>query len=492
LRLRDECCRQPVDARVVVTGHEVETFAEPSDSVEHLTADHETEAGGPAQVVGPKAGKLRSSAETEPGERTEGRRREAKLHHWGVEAGGVSKPLELVDFGHGGVAIRGGGLRTHGDGENRSPRLAHLAGVVEAVGGLSLQRSCEKGDEAVADRRVEQFCVELWGLVGKVERVGPAVTPNRASTGRHLVQGGGGGVPVGGGVPPTAGTLGEEGVEVTGCAGLEACVGSTGEREVEQHQVQRAVATARADTEIVGFEVAVGNALALEYADDLEEVVAEAVEEVETESTLDGKPVRKREALTVVGVTGGSEPKGGAAADPFDSEQLDDPDVAEGAQCPSLVTQAFGVLFILGHLEHLGHCRARAGAEERDRGRAAPEPANHPPAAFEKIALVGGKRVGGGHTGRFVTRSGLVVSVGLGWFGNLGGRGGEGLKGIVEQVEQLADGGAVSRDWVCGHCHEGVEVFGQTVDGGSETEALVLGHQALTLHEIGGRWSPGE
>ena len=106
------------------------------------------------------------------------------------------------------------------------------------------------------------------------------------------------------------------------------------------------------------------------------------------------RSARVRPSL-VVGVAGRGEAQRGAAADAFDAEELDDARVAELLEGPRFVAEPLGVLLVLGHLEHLGLGAARPAAQQRDRGRAAAEPALDLPAAVEHVALVGGERVDG-------------------------------------------------------------------------------------------------
>ena len=192
-----------------------------------------------------------------------------------------------------------------------------------------MQRLGEERHEPVADGGVEQLWIEARDLVRKVDRIGPAVAPDGSDSRGHFVQRCRRGVPVGGRVPPLSWALGQERVEVAGGAGLQGGVGGPGEREVEQHEVQGSVPAPRSDTEVVGLEVAMRNALAFQYADDLEQVVAEAVEQVEPEPALRGQAIGQCEATSIVGIAGGGKSKGRAAADTFDAEQLDDADVAQ-------------------------------------------------------------------------------------------------------------------------------------------------------------------
>jgi len=212
-------------------------------------------------------------------------------------------------------------------------------------------------------------------------------------------------------------------------------------------------------------------------ARDLEQVVAEALQQVEAEPALGDEPVGQGHAELVVGIAGRRQSQRRPSPDSFDAGELDDPGMAELLQGTGLVPEPLGVLLVLGDLEHLGLGTARPAAQQRHRGRPATEPALDEPAPVEDVTLVGGERVGCGG--------------GVGF--RLGGlRCGEGVERTVEQVEQLPHRRPAGRHRVGGEGDERRQLVRQAIDRGVECQALVHGEHRLAFGQVAGGGLPGQ
>src|SRR5258707_1154843 len=103
------------------------------------------------------------------------------------------------------------------------------------------------------------------------------VTPARCRTGSHFIEDDGCGIAFGGRVPTVAKL--EERFEIWRCADADILQRRAGKREVKNFQVQLLAVLFNAD--VVGLEVAMGNALFFQILDDLKEILAKAPEEFE-------------------------------------------------------------------------------------------------------------------------------------------------------------------------------------------------------------------
>ena len=82
-------------------------------------------------------------------------------------------------------------------------------------------------------------------------------------------------------VPASLGPQREEGIEVGPCSGLDVFGRRAGEREIEQDKTQTAAAASRCDADIVGLDIAMGDALLLEVIERLEEIFPESAHQIE-------------------------------------------------------------------------------------------------------------------------------------------------------------------------------------------------------------------
>ena len=125
--------------------------------------------------------------------------------------------------------------------------------------GSRSQRLAEEGRQAVADRGVEPLGLDRQLVVGQ-RRVRLAVALAGQDAGGHLVERHAGRVPLGRLVPARRPAPGQERVEVGVGAHLDLLGRDARQREVEQDQLEPLLA--RADADVVGLDVAVGDALA--------------------------------------------------------------------------------------------------------------------------------------------------------------------------------------------------------------------------------------
>ena len=213
----------------------------------------------------------------------------------GVDGGGAES-----EFGNAGVDGRGGqqgrvvrfvafgraGQTAGGRAEHRLPGLEHLLGVVEAFLRVAAERSAKEFGERFAEVRVVEPLGVDRGFAFHHGRIGLAVVPNGQVSRGHLVQRDGGREPFGVQIPARRLAQGQEGIEVTGGSGPDVLGAAAGQGEIEQDQVQRIAAADGRDADVVRFDVAVGDALALQQNHRLQEIVAEPLEQIETEPAL--------------------------------------------------------------------------------------------------------------------------------------------------------------------------------------------------------------
>ena len=226
---------------------------------------------------------------------------------------------------------------------------------------------------------------------------------------------------------------GEERIEVADRAGADVFLRDRGEGEIEEDDLEGVIAADAADGDVVGLDVAVGDPLLLEMADDVDEVFAEALEELDVEAALLADPAGEGLDPLVVGV-GEHRPheEAGMVADRHFLHEGDDPRVAvlrQGAKRGRFGTEPVGMVGEEGDFEDqllAGGVAAREGAgdEERRRAGALADAALDFETAGEEVA---GHRLGG------------VVGVVLD-----GAR--EVVFGLVEVFEEVGDALEAARD----------------------------------------------
>ena len=157
--------------------------------------------------------------------------------------------------------------------------------------GVPPQGLAEERHQRLAECRVEQLLVD-GRLALDLRRLAAAVAPLRQRAGGQLEEGHGGGVSLGVQVPPLP--QGQHRVEVALGAGLDVLGRRAGQREVEQDQVQLVAPADRPDADVVGLDVAVRDALLLQVLDDLQQVLAEPLEQIDVQPALLAQPLAQR------------------------------------------------------------------------------------------------------------------------------------------------------------------------------------------------------
>ena len=125
----------------------------------------------------------------------------------------------------------------------------------------------------------------------RCDGLGRAVAPSRQRPGGHLVKRRGGGVPLGVQVPAWRLPQGKQRVEVARRAGPDVLGRGPRQREIEQHEVQLVAPADHADGDVVGLDVAVRDALLLQVIHDVQQVLAEALEQIDVEPAFLAQPL---------------------------------------------------------------------------------------------------------------------------------------------------------------------------------------------------------
>lgn len=387
----------------------------------------------------------------------------------------------------------GDGLR--GVEEDLAPGVPHRLQLGEPLPGVAVQGLLEEGDETVPYGRVEGLGRD--GRVRPLLRVGhagrdTAVGPFGQLAGGHLVQGDGDGVPLGVRVVGAAGDDVDEGVEVAVGARVGALRRVAGEGEVDEDELAGAVG-ADADGDVVGLDVAVPDALALQEVDGSEEVVAVRLQLVHLEAAVvaelagdrlltAARAVPTLGALSVVVALVADVLQGqdGTAADTqrLGFDEADDAGVgAQTSHGLGLAGEDLAAAVGEGDLQH-GQRAGPAGFglevadEERAAGGAGAEAAADLPPAGEHVTGDGLQRV--------LVASGPVVLVArpLRSGGRLD-RGGEGVLDDLQQLEELVHAGQpLARPVGGGGLHQVVHVLRQAVHQGAGAQALPASRRA--------------
>ena len=201
------------------------------------------------------------------------------------------------------VALDIGGDRRGAEAREAGlPFGEHLLGVVEAEGDVAAEGAREEAGKRRAEIGVEEIGVDRRLGVDE-RRIAAAVPPLRQAPRSHLVERGGDGVALGVAVKPgRRAAEGEERIEVADGAGADVFLRHRGEGEIEEDDLEGVIAAHPADGDVVGLDVAVGDPLLLEVADDVDEVFAEALEELDVEAALLADPAGEGLDPLVVGV----------------------------------------------------------------------------------------------------------------------------------------------------------------------------------------------
>ncbi len=277
------------------------------------------------------------------------------------------------------------------------------------------------------------------------------------------------GVPLGLVVVGGAGAGAEERVQVAGSAGGRVAHGVVGQREVDEHQLPGPVGPAAQD-DVVGLEVAVRDALAVEVVDGDEQVACEDLQFVDRQPALAQLAGHGLLARVVE-----DEHRAPADDEGVLPGQPDHPRVAEAAQHVCLVLEPRGPLVGERDLQDLVAVRLLVVREERAARRAGTQPAPDPPLPADEVTALGLQRV------QF--RCGLL--------GQVDRRGGRALRcrdgrrrelpdDELQPVEELADGGeALLRLRSGGQRDQVVRRLGQRVDDRGRVQPAGLGEPRL-------------
>ena len=118
-------------------------------------------------------------------------------------------------------------------------------------------------------------------------RVAAAIAPLGERARGHLVERGGDGVALGVAVVPRRRTAERQHrVEIADRAGADIFRGRGREREVEEDELEHVLAAGEPDGDVVGLDVAVRHALLFEVTDDVDQVFAEPLEQVDVEAAF--------------------------------------------------------------------------------------------------------------------------------------------------------------------------------------------------------------
>ena len=167
---------------------------------------------------------------------------------------------------------------------------------------------------------------------------------------------------------------GKQRIEVADGAGADVFLRHRGEGEIEEDDLEGVIAAHPADGDVVGLDVAVGDPLLLEVADDVDEVFAEALEELDVKPALLADPAGEGLDPLVVGV-GEHRPheEAGMVADRHLLHEGHDPRVAvlrQGTKRGRFSAEPLGMLGEEGDFEDqllAGGVAPREGAGDEER-----------------------------------------------------------------------------------------------------------------------------
>ncbi len=401
--------------------------------------------------------------------------------------GGACAEAEIVDRSVGGGAIqplaqgrllfgRGGGADLFDGLEALAPGVEHFVGVVEALIHIAPEGLAEEGRKAIAQAGIETLGLQ-GDLAGKVRGIALGVAPDGLGARGEFVERDRDGVALGVEIPALA--QGQEGIKIAVGARADLLNRRAGQGEVEKHEVQLVPAAHHAHRDVVGLDVAVGDTLLFQIAHGADQIVAEALEQVDVEAALDAQAVAQGlDAQFFLVREDGAYEKARILAHVQRTHEIDHAGVAQLWDDLGFVHQTLVVVQVRGDLEH--EVLAFALHEHGDGGAALTQALDHPEAAGEEIALLG---VGGGvhffHVGRAQLALGQIevfqeVGDGVEAVGDVG------VGAVLDEVLKFAacgieDGGDLQpagapnllaeREAVFGRELAGEEIVGQGAQG---------------------------
>ena len=352
--------------------------------------------------------------------------------------------------------------------EAAEPGAAHLLRAVVAGAVVPGQRLGEEAGQGRADGGVEPLRVQ-GDLVLDEHGVAQPVAPSGQVPGRHFVQGHGRGEALRIHVPTRRPAQPQEGVQVPGGTRAHVLRGGVREREVEHHQRQRLVPAALGHADVVRLEVAVRDPLLLQPLHHVQQLVPEALQEVEREPAFLPDAVREGVRAAAVLGAGHRHEQGRVAGELHVPVDLDDVLVAQRAQhfafAPDAVVEGGGE----GDLEHAAAVRF-VPDPQRDGGRPLAEAPLHAEAVGQPVAGAGIEGVHDAFRLRRPARGGSELPLRL-----------------REQLQELRDGVGAAGDLRVGRAlHDHLQGLRDAVEGVGEPKAAAA-EQAFVQGLHGGR-----
>ena len=235
--------------------------------------------------------------------------------------------------------------------EAGEPRAAHLLGAVEAGPVIPRQRLGEERGQRRAHRRVEPPRIE-GDLLLHERGVGRAVPPSGQVPGGHLVQCHGRGEAFRVYIPARRSAQPQERVQVRGGACADVFRRRIRKREVEHDEGERLVRPAHGYADVVGLQVAMRYALLLQPLHDAQQLIPEALQQVERESAFLSNAIREGVRAALVAGAGHRHEERRVARQLHVAVCLDDVLMTQRAQHLALAPDAIVERRVEGHLEH--------------------------------------------------------------------------------------------------------------------------------------------
>ena len=169
--------------------------------------------------------------------------------------------------------------------ESPSPIAQHLLGIVEALLGVASQGLRKEVPQPLSQRGIKTVRRDR-GLVLCDEGLSRTIAPGGRDTGDEFMQGDRRGISLRMEVPTALGPQGEEWIEVGPCPGLDVLGRRAGEREIEQDKAQTAASAGRCDADVVGLDIAVGDALLFKVIERLEKIFPKSAHQIERQQVV--------------------------------------------------------------------------------------------------------------------------------------------------------------------------------------------------------------
>ena len=146
-------------------------------------------------------------------------------------------------------------------------------------------------------------------------------------------------------VPTALGPQCEEGIEVGPCPSLDVFGRRAGEREIKQDKAQTAAPAGRCDADVVGLDIAMGDALLFKVIERLEKIFPKPAHQIERGHVIAPQPFGEGAIARLL------HEDGGATGDSQRVDNADDVLVMQAAQDSRFGLQAITVRLVDGDLE---------------------------------------------------------------------------------------------------------------------------------------------